>query len=346
MILIVDDEINIRVALHEYLVSEGYQCQSAAGAQEALDLLETNKRIKVVLCDLKMPKMNGLDLIKYYKKKNPDSFIKFIMITGFKDTNTMRLGFKEGVVDYLFKPVTLEEIKAVVDNALEKYEILEKEWLEMEKKDKRLNQFQVLIKKKHLDMIQLMMNMIQARDAYTEEHCKKVSEMVGILSNKMNLRIEQVAKFKLASLLHDVGKIAVSDTILLKPGPLTPEEFEQIKLHSIKGYDIVKEYVDSEVASLILHHHEYYNGKGYPLGLKDYGIPLGARIISVCDQYDAIRSSRPYREVLSQEEAIKIMIADTGIKFDKNIVDIFLGEVDKIEATLYENKTTEKIVVG
>ncbi|MFZ7104921.1 MAG: HD domain-containing phosphohydrolase [Peptococcaceae bacterium] len=333
MLLIIDDEINIRVTLKEYLEEEGYESLTAATAEEALRILK-QKNIRVVISDLKMPGMNGLDLLKLFKKENPQKFTQFIMITGFNDTNTMRLGFKEGAIDYLYKPVTLEEVKSAVEKGLEKYMVkftARQSWSEDKQ---RLVTAQDLIKKKHMDMIQLMLKMIQIRDKVTEEHSKRVMEIANIIAGKMGLNTEETAKIKLAALLHDVGKISVPDAMLLKPGRLTIEEFEKIKQHSRKGYEIVKDYVSKDIAEIILYHHEQFCGHGYPVGLVGYSIPLGSRIIIVADEYDALRNKRPYRNALSKNEAVRVMINDAQ-KFDPKILNLFLDEIEMIEKKLF-----------
>jgi len=333
MILIIEDEINIRVTLKEYFEEEGYECLTASNSEEALKILE-QKKITVVICDLKKPGMNGLDLIKLYKKQNPESFTQFIMITGFNDINSMRLSFKEGIIDYLYKPVTLEEVKSAVEKGLEKY-MLKFTLQQTRNEDKqKLVDAQNLIKKKHPDMIQLMLKMIEARDKFTEQHCERVCEIANILAKKMSLSTEQVGKIKLAALLHDVGKIFVPDAVLLKPGKLSGGEYEQVKQHSRKGYEIVKDYVNKDIAEIILHHHEQFTGRGYPMGLVGSGIPLGSRIIAIADQYDALRNKRPYRNALSKNEAIQIMNKDAQ-KFDPEILNLFLSLVDIIEGKFF-----------
>lgn len=334
MLLIVDDEINIRMTLKEYLDEEGYKCLVAANSKEALKLLE-EKEIKVVICDLKMPGMNGLDFIKLYKDQHPESYIQFVMITGFIDANTMRLSFKEGAIDYLYKPVTLEEVKNAVDKGMQKFSLELENQLAWDRNSERLAKAENLIKKKHLEMIQLMLQIINARDKFTEEHCKRVCDISSIIAQKMGLSTQLIAKIKLASLLHDVGKIAIPDKILLKPEQLTEEEYAIVKQHSQKGFEIVKDYVQREIAEFILYHHEQFDGKGYPNGLAATRIPLGARIIALADVYDALRNYRPYRGALSKEEAIRILAEET-YKFDPMVLNTFLSIINEIETKIFK----------
>jgi len=341
MILIIDDELNIRLTLKEFLEDQGYKCIVVSNANEAREILK-QKDFQVIICDLKMPGLNGLELMKLFKKENPESLTQFIMITGLNDSNTMRLGFKEGAADYLYKPIDLEELKISLKKALEKYSLnfkLKQDWNEDKKK---LVASENLIKKKHLDMIKLILKMIQARDKYTEEHCARVYEMANILATMMKLKVEEIAKIKLAALLHDVGKIAVSDSLLLKPGELTEEEYEQIKLHSSQGYEIIKDYVNKDVADLVLYHHESFDGTGYPTGLVGKQIPLGARIIAIVDQYDALRNERPYRTAFTKSETIQEMQKDKH-KFDPQILEFFLSMVEKVEQQIYSHIQAEKL---
>lgn len=324
MLLIVDDETNITASLKEYFIKQGYHCIAANSGLGALDALERNSSLKVVVTDLKMPELNGLELFKKYKARNPESSTQFIFISGIKDVNSMRIGFMEGAVDYIFKPFSFEELKSSVDRAFQKY------W-EKEDTIKNVSELKHLIHKNHLETIKIMLKMIQTRDNYTETHCKRVSRISGMISESMGLPKEDISGIKLAGLLHDVGKIGIPDTILLKPGELTKEEYEIIKEHSLKGYNIIKDIVTDNVAKMILYHHEYVNGKGYPYGIKGKAIPLGARIIAVADQYDALRSNRPYRKTLAPLRAIEIMKEDTRKKFDPQVTKHFLSVVQEIE---------------
>lgn len=339
MILIVDDEINIRVTLKEYLEEEGYKCLIAANAKEALAILE-KEPIKVVILDLRMPVMNGLEFIKLYRELHPESLIQFLMITGFIDSNSMRLCFKEGAIDYLYKPITLEEIKSAVDKGLEKYSLASEYRRAWNKNKEKLVHAEKLKKKKHLEMVQLMLQMVNARDKFTEQHCKRVCEISGIIGQKMGLSTHLIAKIKLASLLHDVGKIAIPDKILLKTGQLTPEEYKVVKEHSQKGYEIIKGYVSKEIAEFVLYHHEQFDGKGYPFGLVAARIPLGARIIALADVYDALRNYRPYRRALSKEEAV-VTLNKEAVKYDPIVLQALFSATDEIENKVF-SKTIEK----
>jgi len=191
-----------------------------------------------------------------------------------------------------------------------------------------------LIQKNHYNVIKLIMKMIQARDHFTEEHCKRVCKIASLIVNKLKIDYEEITKIELAALIHDVGKISVSDTILLKPGKLTMEEYQEVKNHSFKGYQIINDNVNRDVAELVLYHHEQFSGRGYPCGLRGEKIPLGARIIALADQYDALRNNRPYRKALTVGEAIKVMKED-ACKFDPRLLEVFLAHIMEVESNIF-----------
>jgi len=335
VILIVDDELGIRTSLREYLAIEGYRSILAANAREALDILETNQNnIKVVICDLKMPEINGLDLVRIYKKKYPKSFIKFIMITGFTDLNTMRVSFKEGVIDYLNKPLDYRELKTAVENGLKQYQLQLEKQKERDNDLKKLLYANSFVQRKYLDTIELMLKMLEIKDERLYEHGQRVYKITNILTREMGLSVVEVARIKIGAILHDIGKISIPHNLIIKQFKPS-QDIAEVKKHSQNGYYLVQEYVEKDIAEIILHHHEQYNGQGYPLGLLRNAIPLGARVIAIPNYYDYLRSKR-YGLGLPLKEAIEKMSEEEG-KFDPEIFRKFIAMVQDIDKQIYDN---------
>jgi HD-GYP domain-containing protein (c-di-GMP phosphodiesterase class II) len=182
-----------------------------------------------------------------------------------------------------------------------------------------------------LSSVQTHAHTIEAKDPYTKGHCNRVEIYSQIIAMELNMTEEERYELQIACLLHDIGKIGVSERILSKPSRLTDEEMDQMKLHPVIGGEIVKDLYGFNIAPIIKHHHERYDGKGYPEGLLGDNIPLGARIIAVADTFDAMTSDRPYRKSLDREIAINELIVFKGKQFDPKMVDAFLNKPEKIE---------------
>jgi len=186
------------------------------------------------------------------------------------------------------------------------------------------------MQKEHLSVIQALASSVEARDPYTEKHSKRMAEYAMATGRELGFSMYDTQVLRYASILHDIGKIGVSDYILSKPGNLTKEERKEIQEHSQIGADIVAR-IDSfkEASKLVYHHHEKYNGRGYPEGLKGENIPLGARIIAVADAYDAMTSRRPYRKAYSKRKAIAELKKNMETQFDGKVVEAFLRVIEK-----------------
>lgn len=179
------------------------------------------------------------------------------------------------------------------------------------------------LEKSYFELIDSLAMTIEAKDSYTEQHTKSVEEIALKIGEKLGLKRSELDILRKASRLHDIGKIGVPDHILLKPGKLTSEEFEVIKKHPVIGYEILTKSENlREVAKVVLHHHEWYSGKGYPHGLKGEEIPLLSRILFLADAYHALISDRPYRKAYSKEEALNIVKSEAGEKFDPRLVSV------------------------
>ncbi len=328
-ILVVDDEPMIRDGLSEYLNSEGFVCETATTGHEALERL-SSQPFALVVTDLQMPEMNGVQLIESLSKKHPD--VASIMITGVGDLDTAVQTMKHGASDYITKPFDLRQVVGSVKRALE----LRHTHLQIKKTSEDL---QAVVHKKsaefnaalqdlcdHREMtLDILMRALDARGHETQTHSQRVQAYTVRLAQQFGLNGDRMLNLARGALLHDIGKIGVSDSILLKPGKLTPKEWEQMKKHPTIGYQILKgvKFLEQS-ACMVLCHHERIDGRGYPQGLRGTEIPLEARIFSVLDAYDAMTVDRPYRKALSAEEACSRIMADADTQFDPKVVEEFL----------------------
>ena len=322
MILVVDDEVLIRKLLHQKLSAEGYQCQEAEGAVQALDKLRNNA-IGLVILDIKMPGKPGMELLPEIRAMYPD--VAVIMATAIADTNIAIQCMKQGAYDYITKPFNLEEVTLSVDRTLGKRR------LELENRDyqQRLEQKVEAqarrIRASFISAVTSLVYALEAKDRYTSGHSQRVSDMAVDTAKELGLPQDSIEKIRLAGLIHDIGKIGVRESILSKPSGLTEEEFQNVRCHPELGEHILTPIVDDEeILMMVRHHHERFDGTGYPDGLKAESVPLGARILAVADTYDAMTSERSYREAMNVETAFAEIEQGKGTQFDPSVADAFL----------------------
>ncbi|MFC2072691.1 HD domain-containing phosphohydrolase [Chloroflexota bacterium] len=322
IILVVDDEDAIRQILHRRLSNGGYQCLEASNTEQALDKLRNNI-VSLVILDIRMPGKSGTELLPEIKTSYPD--IAVIMATANTDINIAIQCMKQGAYDYITKPFDLNEIILRVDRALEKRSLkLQINDYQQHLEDKVAEQAEK-IRASFLSAIMALAYALEAKDKYTSGHSQRVADIAVAIAKVMNLPQELIEKVRLAGLLHDIGKIGVVESILNKPGRLTDDESQHIQKHSETGEHILTPIADDkEILRLVRSHHERYNGVGYPDGLKDTQIGLGARILAVADAYEAMTSERPYRKAMSDEVAYAEIERGKGTQFDPEVADAFL----------------------
>jgi len=320
--LVVDDEESIRRLLRQKLSSEGYQCREAGSAGQVLDKLQSNT-IELVVLDIKMPGKSGVELLPEIRASYPDTAV--IMATAITDTNIAIQCMKQGAYDYITKPFNLDEVVLSVDRALEKRR------LELENRDYQQHLEQKVeaqarkIRASFLSAITALTYALEAKDIYTSGHSQRVAETSVAIAEELGLSRHSIERLRQAGLIHDIGKIGVRESVLNKPGGLTDEEFQYVKYHCEMGEHILTPIVEGEeILKVVRHHHERYDGGGYPDGLKGESIPLGAKILAVADTYDAMTSKRPYREAMSAETACAEIKHCKGTQFDSGVVDAFL----------------------
>jgi putative two-component system response regulator len=287
-ILIADDEEANRELLSRILQREGYEVVVAKDGAEAMNCFG-DQQVDLALLDVKMPRRNGFEVCRMIKKNPETRLVPVILVTGLINTNDRIAGIECGADDYLLKPIRREELCARVRSLL------------------RLKQFTDELESAETVLFSLALS-IEAKDPYTEGHCTRLSQYSVELARALGISEEECVALRRAGIVHDVGKVAVPERILLKPGPLTSEEKQIIEQHPVVGERICQPLRSFRlVLPIIRHHHERMDGSGYPDGLEGSNIPLTARILTVVDVFDALTSNRSYRSASSKEEALRIM---------------------------------------
>lgn len=326
-ILIVDDEVEITEILAD-LLSEEYQCVRAGSAEQALSQLATNQ-FQLVISDITMPGMSGLEMIPHVKELSPETVV--VMISGMQTVESAIGALRQGAFDYLMKPFDLRQVEAVVKRALEHYdlvvakqryenhleELVEQRTVEL---DRALNSLEGAYR----STLKALTAALETRDSETHGHSERVVSYSLRLGREYGLNSEQMKSLEFGSLLHDIGKIGVPDSILRKPAKLTEEEWVRMREHPVHGQQILRGIEFLQGASrVVAQHHEQWDGSGYPLGLRGEEIDICARIFSVADAFDAITSDRVYRRGKSYEAAAQELDDWAGRQFDPKIVEAF-----------------------
>ena len=322
VILVVDDHEPMLKLLRVNLSLEGYHVVTAPDGISALELLEEYEP-ELVILDIMMPGKSGVELVPEIKLRYPDTAV--IMATAVTDINTAIRCMKQGAYDYFTKPYNLDEVVLGVDRALEKRR------LELDNRDYRRNLEEKVeaqarkIRASFLSAITALAYALEAKDRYTSGHSQRVAEISSDLAAELCMPQDRIEKIRLAGLVHDIGKIGVSESVLNKPDRLTEEEFRQIRRHCETSEHILTPIVeDEEIIKVVRHHHESYSGTGYPDRISGEQIPLGARILAIADSYDAMTSECPYRNAMSAETAFAEIECGRGTQFDPVLADAFL----------------------
>ena len=307
-ILVVDDDERICELLSRVLQRSDYHVMTAESAEDALGLL-TLHVFDLVICDMQLGGMSGLDLTDLVVNLYPD--IPVILMTARRDTDLMRAALRKGAADFMPKPFDSETIPIIIERSLER-RALNQERVE----EHRQNQI--------FSNVQVLAAAIDAKEPYTAEHSRRVARLSRATAEAMDLPYAEQQSVDWAAQVHDVGKIATPDHILLKSGRLTDDEWRVIRQHPLKGAQIVGHVQDLQyVAGIVRSHHERIDGNGYPDGLCGDRIPLLARIISVADAFEVMTSNRVYRSRISEAEAISRLKAGLNTQFDTRVVAAF-----------------------
>lgn len=338
-ILFVDDEDNILKSLKRALIDEEYNCFFANNAQDGLEIMKNNS-IDVVVSDMRMPGIDGLNFLKQVEAISPD-IVKIIQSGQADMYQLIEVINTIDVFNFILKPWDVETtLKPIINKAIKQSKLIKvnkelnkqlaNQLRELEIKHFRLQKVTSSLEDSN-SIIMTIANAVEAKDIVTNGHVNRVAYLSQKIGERMELSPEEMDILTKGSMLHDIGKIGIPDSILNKPGALTNEEFDIMKTHTTIGEKIIKSLKSFEnIKSIIRHHHEKLDGSGYPDGLKDSQIDIYTRIVAIVDIYDALTMDRPYRKAMSLEQAFSILDGDVqkGL-LDSSIVEILKEEVAK-----------------
>ena len=337
-VLIVDDEVVICKLLNLRLSQGGYTCYEASNTEQAENLLKKHD-IKLVIMDIRMPGKSGEEYLPELLAAHPDTAV--IMVTAVNDAHMAIDCMKRGAFDYLTKPFNLDEVYLSTERAMEKRRLI------LENRDYQNNLEQKVaiqaekIKGSFLNSIKALAYALEAKDNYTSGHSQRVGDMAAVTARELGLPQEEQERIRLAGLIHDIGKIGITGTVLNKEGRLTEAEYEEMKKHCQIGERILTPVMDDEeLMKMVRYHHERFDGKGYPDGVFGQNIPTGAAILSVCDAFDAMTSERSYRSSMEVRIALEEIKRCSGTQFHPEVVTAFFKASDSFNAMIARNPST------
>lgn len=315
-VLVVEDDPDQSALLETGLGQQGFRVAAVRDARSALSRLAL-ETFDAVVSDLGLPGMRGDELLRLIR--NVDTVLPFIMLTGENDVPTAVQSVRDGADEYLMKPASVSSVVEHIVSAMNRR-------VRTREEERKLRDADMAQLKAFLTGVQALVNSLETKDQYTRDHSKKVAMIALMMAKNIpGMTNRQLREIRIGAWLHDIGKIGIPLTILHKDGPLTPEEWEEVKMHTIYGARILeplsKHY--PEVQRIVRHEHERWDGKGYPDGIAGADIPLGSRLIMIADTYDAICSNRPYRAALTREHAREVILEGAGSQFDPGLVSVF-----------------------
>jgi len=337
-VLIVDDDPTVRKVLYQSLIRAKFQCVSAECGGDALAVM-SKKKVDVVISDIHMPGINGIDLVRIIKNKY-DSDV--IIMTGYLSDFTYEKMIEAGASDFVTKPMSTNEIVLRVNRILRERKLLS----DHKKAHEKLQATHNALHESYLDTIHRLVLAAEYKDEDTGDHIVRMSKYCALIAEKLGLPDDQVQEILSATPMHDIGKVGIPDKIIMKPGKLTHKEFEIIKTHTIIGAKILegsKPEILRIGEKIAISHHEKWNGTGYPYGIAGTKIPYVGRIVALADTFDALTSRRPYKSPYPIEVAIKIILKDRERSFDPEIVDVFMRNINGFEKIQTQTGRIEKL---
>lgn len=322
--LVVDDDSQVRSALVRAIESQGLTCIEARGGMTALAMLKEHGEVPLCITDIYMPEMDGVTFLRQVRELYPDMAV--LMLTGMAEVSTAVECLQIGALDYISKPVLLDEVRARVSNALEKRNLVLQNRFYQHTLESRVRELDTRNKQSLINGVEMLVFALEAKDAYTSGHSLRVKEFAVKTAVQLGYTGDMLAQVELGSKLHDIGKIGIREAILNKPGALTPEEFEHVKLHTILGERILQPFLTEQplVLRIVRSHHERVDGTGFPDSLDGDLVPMEARIVAVADAYDAMTTNRAYRPPRAAQAAVDELRRAAGTHFDPQVVQAFL----------------------
>jgi len=345
-ILVVDDEAHVRSMMGSTLERHGYDVQLASSGHEALEILEQNA-FDLVLTDILMQDVNGIAVLDHLHAQQPQLLV--VMVSAVHDIGVAIDAMRRGAYDYLLKPFAPEHLVNMVQRALDYRRALQdthnyQQNLEhvVSARTEMLRQAMENLEHSYDVTLEALGDALDLKDSETEGHSKRVTAYTIALARAMGIAPAEIKVIARGAFLHDIGKMAIPDEILRKPGKLTPEEQEIMREHCTRGYHILRKIPFlAGAAEIVFSHQEHYDGSGYPNGLRGSEIPIGARIFAVADTLDAITSERPYRKARSFDAAREEILRCSGTQFDPGIVEAVLKISNELWHELRSEITTQ-----
>ena len=341
-ILVVDDEEAIREVVATMLEAKGYRCTAVSNGRAAQEQI---KKVTpdLVLSDMIMPEMDGIKLLEWVRQYDPE--VPIIMVTAIHDISTALEAIRRGAYDYILKPFEKDQLFLGVGRALQHRRLV------MENRSYQRNLEQLVeertaqltgaiaqLEQSYDDTLEALGSALDLKDAETEGHCQRVTAFTISIAKSMPVPRAYLSVLARAAFLHDIGKMAIPDNILRKAGPLNDQEKQIMRKHCQIGYDmLIRIPFLRDAAEIVLAHQEFFDGTGYPRGLKGEQIPLGARIFTIADSLDAMISDRPYRKALPMSHAREEIKRCAGTQFDPKVVQVFLSIAEQHWIDLREN---------
>jgi len=330
-ILVVDDEAPVRSIVAALLARSGHTATIAESAEQAIAFLQQDPTYDLVLTDIMMPGTDGLNLLDQLTVDYPS--LPVVMLTAVHDVHVATNAFRRGAIDYLIKPFERVQLDNVVSRAVEHSRLRKQKNLYLHNledmvsaRTSRLREAMNDLERSYDITLEAMGDALDLRDQETEGHSKRVTAYTIAIARAMGIPADELKVIARGAFLHDIGKIATPDSILLKPGRLNPEEMAIMREHCERGYEMIRKIPFlREAAEIVYAHQERFDGTGYPRGLQGTEIPLGARIFAIADTLDAMTSDRPYRKGTNYTDASQEIARCSGTQFDPSIVAVFLN---------------------
>ncbi len=340
----------MRDVISVLLREEGYNCVVASGAEMALDIAG-QEETPLVISDMKMPGKDGLWLLENLRERYPDTSV--IMLTGYGDTESAVDCLRRGAVDYLLKPPKLTDLIRAIERALAKrrIELARKRYqkkLERKVRDRTTELRNALrdIAHTYQSTLLALVAALDAREHETSDHSQRVVRYTNAIAERLSIKGQELEEIGRGALLHDIGKIGVPDAVLLKPGKLTPEEWQEMRKHPDIGFQMIQNIPFlATPAQIVLSHQERWDGQGYPRNLRGQEIHIGARIFAVADTLDAMTSDRPYRKGTTFANAIAEIKRCAGTQFDPEVVKAFLDIGEEALIQIKEDMRHKKLTL-
>ena len=322
--LVVDDDAQVRAAIVRLVESFGLECLQAGDGEQALAVLDHEGEVPACIADLHMPKMDGIALLKRLRERYPDMAV--LILTGVAEVDSAVECMQLGALDYLAKPLQADEVRLRLSRALEKRDLVLQNRYYQRTLEFRVKELSERNRQSLINGVEMLVFALEAKDPYTSGHSLRVTELAAKTAVQFGFTGSSLAQVELGSKLHDIGKIGIKESVLNKPGSLSPEEFDHVKLHVVLGERILRPFLEEQPAALriVRSHHERLDGSGFPDGLSGDAIPLEARIVAVVDAYDAMITNRAYRPPRAPEAAVAELRRGAGTQFDPEVVEAFL----------------------